>query len=283
MIRQFITLAFRNIIKNRTNTILNIISFSIGLAASIIALLFVHFSLSFDDFHKDTDRIYKIIKKTEGDAGANIYFGTNGIEGPEIKANYPQAELVTRVMRDGVYVNPKEDKENGFNELIYIIDPEFLMMFHCPLLTGTAETVLEEPFTAIISDDLAERMFGEENPVGKSIEVNGYYLKKNYTISGVFKEFPDNSIFGASLITAEHDEMPEWLWESWNVESSYLPVFTFVKLAKDVDDKAFEKSLENLVELNYPEELQEKTQYLMQEFGRIFLYSQQDFGHASGR
>ncbi len=281
MIRQFITLAFRNILKNRTNTILNIISFSIGIAACIIALLFVNQSLSFDNFHKDTDRIYKVIKKTEGDAGTNIYFGTNGIEGPEIKANYPQAELVTRVMRDGIYVNPKEDKENGFNELVYIIDPEFLLMFHCPLLNGTAETVLEKPFSVIISDDLAERMFGEENPVGKTLDVNGYYLKKNYTITGIFKEFPDNSIFNASLITAEHDEMPDWLWESWNVESSYLPVFTFVKLAIGVDYKAFEKSLEKMVELNYPEELKEKTHYLMQKFERIFLYSQQDFGQQS--
>jgi putative ABC transport system permease protein len=278
MIRQFITLAFRNILKNRTNTILNIISFSIGLAACIIALLFVNQSLSYDNFHKDTDRIYKVLKRTEGDAGINVYFGTNGIAGPEIKANYPQAEMVTRVMRDGVYVNAEEDKENGFNELIYIVDPEFLKMFHCPVLSGENETVLEKPFSVIISDDLAERMFGEENPIGKTLEINGYYIKKDYTITGVFKEFPDNSIFFASLITAEHDEMPEWLWESWNVESSYLPVFTFVKLEKGVDYKAFEKSLEKLVEVNYPEELQGKTKYLMQKFERMFLYSQQDFG-----
>ena len=279
MIRQFITLAFRNVLKNRATTIMNVVSFAIGLTASIIALLFVNYSLSFDDFHEDSDRIYRVIKRVERDNNTNIFFGTNGNEAPEIKAGYPQVELITRVMPDGVYANIAGDQENGFNELIYVVDPDFLRMFHCPLKQGgNVETVFKNPYTVLISQETATKMFGDKNPVGNLIQFNGYYVKKEYTVSGVFEDFPDNSIFNPSFITAEHDEMPDWLWRDWNAESSYLPVGTYVKLVKGADYKQFEKGLEALVQTNYPEELKSKAKYLLQKFDRIFLYSQQDFG-----
>lgn len=257
---------------------MNVVSFAIGLTASIIALLFVNYSLSFDNFHPDSERIYKIIERAERDPNTNILFGTSGNEAREIKAGYPQVELITRVMQDGVFASPAEDKEKGFNETIFIVDPDFLQMFHCPLLQGTVGEVFKHPYTVILSKETAEKMFGDSDPVGKRIQFTGYYIKKEYTVSGVFEDFPDNSIFSPSFITAEDDEMPDWLWRNWNFESSYLPVQTYVKLAKGIDYKQFEKSLESMVQTIYPDDLKTKVKYLLQKFDRIFLYSQQDFG-----
>ncbi len=257
---------------------MNVVSFSIGLSSCIIALLFINYSLSFDNFHNDTDRIYKVIKRVRGDNVTHTFFGTNGIEANEIAENYPQVESYTRVMREPLYVSEEGNAEKRFVETAYIVDPGFFKIFSCPLITGSSENVLLEPYTIIISGKTAKKLFNDENPVGKRLRVTGYYLRKEYTVTGIFKDFPDNSIFNATLITCENSEMPGWLWENWNFESSYVPVDTYIKLRKGTDYKEVEKNLEKMVQLNYPVEMHNRVKYLLQKFNRIYLFSQQDFG-----
>jgi putative ABC transport system permease protein len=216
MFTNFIKIALRNIIKHKSYVLINILGLSIGIACSIIIVLFVLQELSYDKFNKKFERIYRLYLSGK--------IGTSEIEGawtasPTAGAfvrEFPEVEDAVR-MYDGGEVVIKYEDRSYIEKHFMLADSSFFNIFSIHLLQGDPATALNKPNTVVITKKTAEKYFGNEDPVGKMIKVNTDTAY--YTITGVIDEVPVNAHFEfdllASFLTHKRANDDFWLSNSF--------------------------------------------------------------------
>ena len=221
----------RNFLRNKRFSAINIIGFSLGLAGTILILLWILNEVSYDRFYENSDRIYLLVNKNIDDQGNSIDY----VESPPPMAdylvnNFPEIKKAARVeyFYNGGLIQTDNDiyKEKGA-----AVDKSFLDIFSIHILKGNKDNIFENPGSIIISESLAKKYFGKLNPIGKSLKVKGYGEQyKNVIIEGVFQDFPDNSTIKVDFIIPF--SLEEKLYsDNWNV-AIYA---TFVLLNKNVN------------------------------------------------
>lgn len=239
MIRNYLTSIRRYVSKNKAFTIINILGLAMGMVACMLITEYVMHEFSYDDFHANKDRIFRLQldRYNKGELTTQWAAGAMGI-GPAVKANFPEVEDYVRLTGNNALFSYKDVffKEEG----VYFATPTFFKMFTIPLLQGADSTVLKGPFKVVLSETLARKYFGNENPVGKTIRNNG---KTDYEVTGVFQDLPANTHMkiNALLSYASFETMvnnPEAL-HSWQWDGH----FTYILLNEKADAKAFEKKL----------------------------------------
>jgi putative ABC transport system permease protein len=186
MIKNYLKIAGRNIIKNKLFSIINIMGLAIGLACSMLILLWVQDELSFDKFHTNHATIYRVLQHmpfTEETTWAI----NQGPLAQALEDEVPEVEMAVRTSRIGFQLK-YNDKE--FNEGGIIADSSFLEMFTFQLTNGDAKTALSEPMSVVLTESFASKIFGDEDPLGKMILV---YDQFNMVVSGVVENPPLNS------------------------------------------------------------------------------------------
>ena len=218
MLKNYLKIAFRNLIKNKTYSGINIIGLSIGVACSLLILLYLTNEFSYDKFHSNSDRIYRTWEHEDYGDGS-IYWNTVTplrLKG-DIEANIPEAELVARRFVRTDMVKPDENSE-GFSEPIQLADPEFFEMFDFELLEGDPATVFAQPSYVVLTPTSAERFFGTDDVIGETllIKINDEF--ESFTVSGILEDYPSNSsITYEVLIPFENARklFSERAYESW--------------------------------------------------------------------
>ena len=244
MITHFLKTAFRTFFKNKTSSIINITGLAIGLSVVIIIAVFINYELSYDTFHKNAHRTYRIINGNADDKDS--YAGTSAPLGPFLQSNIPEILSYTRLHNAEMIVEYKNKKfpEKEF----FFADPSFFKVFTFPLVSGNAVTALKEPNSIVITEKAAKKYFGSENPVGKVLSVDGSY---DFTITAVAKDVPDNSHFHFEfLIPFERiDEMmhAHYLssWGSWNF-------FTYILTTENTNIAQLKSKIQNLIKTKLP-------------------------------
>jgi len=190
MIRNYILIHFRALVKKPLLSLINVLGLAIGIGACLLCYLHIEYELSYDQHNTNANRIYRLVN---GDmVSGEGWVKVSAPIPPKLAADIPEIESFTRLER--VTYNPKitvryEDKV--FNEdLFYMADPALLDIFDLPLIIGDKNQVLRDPNSVIISETTSLRLFGEEDPIGKSIEVGAQFT---FQVSGVFANIPDNS------------------------------------------------------------------------------------------
>lgn len=185
MFKNNLKIAFRNILKHKTNSVINLIGLSIGLTIGAIALLYVTEEFSFDDFHKNKDRIYKIV--TKADDGGIIETNAWPVA-YKFKTEYPEVESViyTRKAHPSFKV---KDQGNKYGHDIHFASEDFFTMFSFPFLEGDPETALTAPNTIVITEAMKNRYFDGE-ALGKTLTIRDSI---KFQVSGVVKNVPSNS------------------------------------------------------------------------------------------
>lgn len=202
-------IAYRNLVKNKGYSFINILGLSIGMAASLLILQYVQFELSYDDFHQNRDNIYRVELEYIRN-GVQIYDSAENFAGAGTALKQELNEVIdaTRLYYAGrkynciVTYSPPGGAPISFKEKkLYYADANFLKMFSFPLLKGSVESVLSEPNTMIISELTAKKYFGDEDPVGKTLEMrDNVQNKETCIITGVFKNVPQNSHLQIDLL-----------------------------------------------------------------------------------
>ena len=190
MFKAFLKVLFRNSLRNKKTFLINILGLSIGLTCFFLIYVFVQHEFSYDKFHKNSDNIYRIVMKQPG----NIYFGsdmfnvTPGLLQPMLKEKFPEIINAARVRKNEHLV---QNKQNSFieNRFLYV-DPDFLKIFSFKVLAGDPNEILKKPFTVVLSEKIAEKYFGNTDPLGKYIKLD---TEDNYEITGIIEDAPDNS------------------------------------------------------------------------------------------
>src|SRR5690606_5746516 len=189
MIKNYLTSIIRNISRNRVFSAINFSGLVIGMVACMLIMQFVLHEISYDNFHANKDRIYRVQldRYDKGTISTRWAGGAAGI-GPDFKANLPEVKRYVRLHGgEAVYaVGDVYFREEG----AWYASEDFFKMFSVKLLEGVDSLVLKEPFKMVVSESFARKYFGNENPVGKIIKQNG---RTDYEITGVFANLPVNT------------------------------------------------------------------------------------------
>jgi len=189
MFKNYLISLYRNIVRNRFYSILNIVGLSVGIAAAIFILLFVQDELSYDKYHSKHERVYRI----ESDffiSGKNDKFAIVPIPmGPALKIEFPEVEEFVRLNDVGNTLIRHKDKEY-YEEGFYMADSTMFEVFTHEFIMGNPKTCLVEPKTIVITKKIATKYFGDENPMGQ-IMTSG--RGTNYQVTAVIKDLPGNS------------------------------------------------------------------------------------------
>jgi len=187
MFRNYIKVAFRHIRRRKVYSFINILGLTIGMACFILIGLWVKDELSFDRFHQKKDRIYRVLNRLQdGRAGFNITYAL----GPALKAEYPEVEEACRVcLWYGSHVKYRDKIYAERN--IYLADPSFFKIFSFPFIKGNPEMALSDRYSIVLTEKMAQKYFGDEDPIGKILHLA--LLEGDFTVTGVIENIPMNS------------------------------------------------------------------------------------------
>jgi putative ABC transport system permease protein len=244
MLKNYFKTAWRNLMKNKTFSLINIAGLSIGMAACLLILQYVSFELSYDQFNKNAADIYRVYNdRYQG--GKLVQHGTitySGV-GPAMQADFPEVIKHTRVVPFGKeivsYNSKKIDDQN-----VLAADDAFLSMFNYPLLAGDATTALKEPTCIVITETLAKKIFDVRDDKYQSLLGKAVVLATDslpYKITGIAKDIPENShlqfdilLSYITLYTGAHP------WKAAENDFTDSDFWHYVKLRHGADYKALE-------------------------------------------
>lgn len=219
MIKNYLKIAIRCIKRRKIYSFINITGLAIGITAAVIILLWVYDERSYDRFHANADRIYRVAQVFHYDDYHQEQANTPAILTPTMIEECPEVELATRLRGyEDDYIVIADEKK--FNESgLGIADESFFTLFSFPVIEGNPSTVLSEPQTVAISERAAAKYFGSSAVVGRTLTI----FDEDFLISGIFKNMPDNSHFHfdvlCSFVSFERYQKPQW---GMNVFKTYV-------------------------------------------------------------
>ena len=277
MIRNYLKTAWRNLWKNKSFSLINVLGLALGLTCSLLIMLWVNDEYKVDAFHKNGSQLYSVIERQYRDGQVSAFHGGPGIMADEMKRVLPEVQYATNYAWNELNTfeaNNKIIKENGNNG-----GQDFFKMFTYPLLEGNAITALQTPSDIVISKKMAEDFFGSPaEAINKTIR---YQNSKDLKITAVFDNVPKNS-------TAQFDYILNW--QSFLENNSWAKDWTnngpacYIRLREGTGAKAFEKKIARFLD-NYNKE-QTSHSYIrlgIQRYGDMYLHANFDKnGNISG-
>jgi putative ABC transport system permease protein len=192
MFKNYFKIAWRNLMKGKSFSFLNVTGLAIGMAGAILILLWLQNEISFDKFHANKNNLYEVYALASNTDGHSTAINqTSQPLGPALKQTYPEVQAATRVSeRNGFLLTAVNKSFTGIKGSF--VDPSFLEMFSFPLIEGNKYEQLRNVYSITITDELAKKLFGNENAIGKIIRIDSV---DNFTVTGVLKDLPSNTRF----------------------------------------------------------------------------------------
>lgn len=250
MLRNYLKIAFRNIWRNKAFSIIKIAGLSIGLTVCILILLYTKDELSFDQFHTNKARIFRIIQSWKiGDNPIQVLGITNGAVGEALAKEIPEVQQFVRV--NGVSITIKQNND-VFTEKCLFADDNCFSVFTIPLLKGNSKTALTDLHSLVLSKDIAKKYFGTaDNAIGKIMEMNLGDRFENFTVTGITENSPLNSTLRVDILANIK------YYENFNSNKGWLggSLNTFLLLSPQANIKSVENKMQALFEKNTKEQL----------------------------
>ncbi|MBO9199568.1 MULTISPECIES: ABC transporter permease [Niastella] len=232
MIKNYFKTAIRNLFKNGLFSFISISGLALGMAGAGLLLLNIQYKYSIDQFHEKKDRVFKVYGKTMAGGGVQTGDVNSAPLGPALLKEYPLIKQMTRVVPTGKMFdyNDKKIQVDGC-----YADAAFLDMFSFPLITGNKRTALKDPQSIVITESLAKKIFGTENPVNKNLRLDS---TQNFTVTGVLKDIPANSSF-------QFEYLLPWVENNAKWDNNFAK--TYVELKNPDDVKTVNKQIANII------------------------------------
>jgi putative ABC transport system permease protein len=271
ILSNYLLSAFRNIIKNKAFSILNLFGLSVGIAACLLLLQYVFYEHSFDKFHKDSENIYRV--RYDAYRNGELMFACAAAVpavGPAMKNNFPEVLEYSWAFPDDGIITTEE--HISFRERkLQVATPSFLKMFDWGLIQGDT-SALTKPYTAVITESTAKKYFGEDDPIGKEIIIWGEF---SCEVRGITRDVPANShIKFTVLVSAEtlhqlsdNQSRTAWGWYDFN---------TYILLKEGTDPLAFQQKFAEWLAEEKKEEWEEysgRQEFILQPIENIHLHS----------
>lgn len=257
MIKNHLKIGLRSFSKHKGFSFINVFGLGVGIACCLLILLFVVDELSYDRYHEKSDRIFRA--GLYGFIGGNEFYGvvTSSPMAQTLVSEYPEVEASTRARNYGFPVFRYKDKIFS-EERVFWVDPGFFDVFTVVFLQGDPATALERPETIVLTRSMAQKYFGDEDPMGKSINAD---QRRDYLVTGVVEDVQKNSHFHydflASLSTYEDSRSPVWVSNNF---------YTYFALKEGTPPEAFEAKLGELVKRYVGPQIQAATGVTLEQF-----------------
>ncbi|HTD39909.1 MAG TPA: ABC transporter permease, partial [Mucilaginibacter sp.] len=259
MIKNYFKTAWRNLLRNKSYATINIIGLSVGIAACTLIFLIIQFETSFDTFHSKKDRIYRVITAFHNPDGINLSSGTPLPISEGLRIDFPQLKSVAGIMQnDGSHYSigngSKGETVKKFKEdWAYYVEPQFFEIFDFGWLAGDKKTALSEPYTVVLSQDEADKFFGNwHDAMGKIIK---YENKTDLKVTGIIKNTPANTDFPLKLMVSfatmrvkgsdHYGNLKDWV-------STFGDNSCFVILPDNMTEARFDQNLKAFVKKHKP-------------------------------
>jgi putative ABC transport system permease protein len=190
MIKNFFKIAFRNLLRSKGFSFINILGLAVGMASAVLIILWIQYEVNYDQFHEKKDRIYEAWNKETFSGKLQCWNTTPKVFARTVEQEFPEVEQVTRVNWPSSYLFSIGEKRLTLSG--NIVDSNFLNVFSFPLLKGNANTVLKDMYSIVLTEKLAKKLFGDEEAMGKNIKIDD---KDNFTVTGILKDIPYNTRF----------------------------------------------------------------------------------------
>lgn len=242
MIKNYFKIAFRNIVRQKSFSIINILGLTIGIAISVLILLYVKNELTYDKFHNNASNKYRLAIRAEVQGNLMELPGSPAPLAATLLRDYPEVEEAVRVYGSESPFISYEDKLFYEPELYYA-DPGFLEYYTIEIIKGNPETALNAPYSILISEEIATKYFGDKDPVGEIIKYNN---TEEFTVTGVIKKSRENSHLRYRMLASfetlykrptQGPPMDNWMGLSYT---------TYVVLRENADKEAFTKKISEL-------------------------------------
>jgi putative ABC transport system permease protein len=272
MIKTYFKSAWRNLMKNKVFSFINIFGLTIGLTTFLLIALYIFDELTFDAFHKNADNIYRVIENKVTPEGKEIKSAGAGYQVSEKgKVDLPEIKDAARLVTFGRVNVATSENANVFYEDYTISNPGFLTTFDFNLLQGDRNTALTEPHSVIVTEETAKKLFNTTAVLGKAIQVNKDSTL--YKITAVLKNFPVNShltfnlLFSESSITG--DDFKKFINSDW----SSTTFRTYLSLSSKANAHSVETKINQLAAANKNNDTKDKSSYTLQPLKDIHFYS----------
>ena len=268
MLHSYFKTAFRSLGRYPLHTALNVLGLSIGIASCILAMMYIRREYAVDGFHEGGDRIYQVVRETRNASSEHVFQpGATGALAPVLEAECPEIE---RVMRAWVRAAPVAYGQQRIRLGFGIVDKDFFEFFSIPLAAGNASEVLARPNSIVIAQRKAKLLFGEEDPIGKTVRVTGRQVKGLYTVTGISGRPPALSHVEFNCVVST-PPIPE----TWQTSAT---VGTYVKLRKGTRPGTLAPKLEKVIQNEVPTEYGKTVHYHLHPFDRFHVDAREKFG-----
>ena len=283
MLKNYVKIALRNLKNNKGYSLINILGLAIGIACCLIILIYIQNELSYDKFYKNADLIYRVYVKSSINGQQSSNSKTAAPLGKTLADSFPDVTSYTRIGFFGNHALKYKDKVYR-ERRVYTADSNYFNVFSHPLIIGNPKTVLSRPNSIVMTQSVAQKYFGNENPVGKILNADS---QNSYMVTGLMKDFSPNSSFKCDILLSM-STYPVATNDDW-LNMSYT---TYIVLKKGTDPVILQKKLQKIV-YDYvgPQaesvlgislrELLEKGSIwglYLQPLTSIYLYTQNDYG-----
>ncbi|MBC6997598.1 ABC transporter permease [Cytophaga sp. FL35] len=260
MFKNYIKIAWRNLIKNKQQTIINLLGLTMGTVSCLAILLYVFAQLGYDEHHDHSDSLYRVETVIERDGQEPFESATSS---PPIafamKEDYPEVEEATRVVLTDVFysmlMRAADSEDSYYESRVYMADSTFFKVFDFKMLEGDKATALNEPNSVVLSSSLADKLFGEKEVLNKAIVWGSGEGALTLTVKGVFDEKAQKSHLNPNyLVSMSTPGMGTFVQNFDNFATNNF-VHSYVKLASNVSASQLEAKLPGFIQERASEDL----------------------------
>lgn len=269
MFKNYLKIAYRNIIKQKAYTLINVMGLALGLASCILVGLFIWQDLNYDNYHENGENIYRLSMKNITPSGTSHMAESPAKAGPTIIENFPEVDKMTRI-----YFSSDDlvalDNNKFYEDEIIFADENFFNIFSYQLISGNPNELLTDKNSIVLTRKISEKYFGSENPVGRTLRLNNKFDMK---ITGVIENVPANSHFNFDLVCSYSAlaDMPEGIFlDQWGAT---FGSYTYLLLHPGTDIDNFEIKSSNYFTSLLEEFASIKNEIILQPIKSIHLHS----------
>jgi len=229
MIKNYIKIAFRNLWRHKSFSLINIIGLAVGMTACLLIMMYVRFELSYDNFHAKGDQIYRLNVDIKSSATETMKLAVGSAPmGPALKGDFPEILESTRLFGGGMLV--KVNDRIFQEDKVFYAEPSLFKVFSLQMVKGDPAQALNNPYSLVITESTAKKYFGSDDPMGKTILVENKYPS---TVTGVIKDIPVNSQLQCDMLysVSTLEKMYPGRLEQWGNFGN----FTYLLLGKGTD------------------------------------------------
>ena len=280
MFSNYFTIACRNLWSHKRDTLINLLSLIVGLSCCVMAIVIIHYEMSYDRFHPDVRRIYRVLRERVSNEQTQVRWLTSGALARAIEAEMPEVELASKNRIYPVVVR-FEDRELTLVQ--GQVDDRFFELFNFPFAIGDADA-LEQPYRVAITQSAAAQLFGNADPIGKVITIRERYYGGDYTVAAVLQTPPRSSSLQFDLLHFTDGRTQEAIfdWTLWQGRVQQAGIETFVLLRDGINVGEFEAKMSGIIERHLGADVRRILSYRLQPLVRLHLYGVQDYNLSSG-